>query len=163
MSDALERFVEGFSIRPMSAADIDAVMAVEEASYESPWPRVVFLRELSNDWSHIELIVTEEGARQTVGHVVYWIVHDELHILNVAVHPEVRRRGLGRAFLERLMRVCARERLQYITLEVRVGNMAAIALYESFGFKRIGHRRRYYADNGEDALVMARVLEDSQD
>jgi ribosomal-protein-alanine N-acetyltransferase len=91
---------------------------------------------------------------------VYWIVHDELHILNVAVHPEVRRCGIGKGLMKWLMLVCERERLQYVSLEVRAGNEAAIGLYEAFAFKRIGLRRRYYSDNGEDAVIMARVLEE---
>ena len=151
----------GFTIRAMERDDIDAVMRVESACYDCPWDRRVFLRELENDWSKVDVVLPEEDSCRTVGHIAYWIVHDELHLLNLAVHPEVRRRGLGRSLMNRLMLVCEEERLQYITLEVRAGNEAAIGLYESFSFKRIGLRRRYYADNGDDAVIMARVLEET--
>lgn len=150
--------LSGYLMRPARAEDLDAIMVVEESAYESGWPRSVFERELVQEWSHVDL-VCPSGSDEPVAHIVYWIVHDELHLLNVAVHRSARRRGLGRAMIERLLKVCEAECLQYITLEVRVSNEAAIRLYQAHGFRRIGRRRRYYANNGEDALVMALVLQ----
>lgn len=151
--------LSGYLMRPARPEDLDAIMAVEESAYEAGWPRSVFERELTQEWSHVDLICPS-GHETPVAHIVYWIVHDELHLLNVAVHPSERRRGLGRAMMGRLLQVCESESLQYITLEVRVSNEAAIRLYQAHGFCRIGRRRRYYANNGEDALVMALVLND---
>ena len=158
LSTAFE--TKDFFTRKMHTSDIDSVMRVEAACYENPWPRGVFLKELKNEWSRVEVVLPYGESQYTVGHMVYWIVHDELHILNVAVHPDVQRQGIGRSLLRQLMDVCATERLQYITLEVRSSNEAAKGLYGHFGFKQIGLRRRYYQDNGEDAVVMALVIED---
>ncbi len=154
---------DGHILRPMTSEDLDAVLEVENNSYTNPWPRAVFKREINQEWSHIEVICPEDDLQTTLAHIVYWIVHDELHILNVAVHPNARRKGLGKVLMRRVMEVCETERLQYVTLEVRSSNVAAIGLYKGFGFAQIGLRKRYYADNGEDALVMALVLQDDSE
>lgn len=154
----MEPLAPGFCVRPMVLEDLEAVLRVERACYQPPWAPAIFERELSNAWSFVDLVVPEQEPGAPVGHLVYWVVHDELHILNVAIAPSMRRRGLARAMLGRMLRICRQKRLQYLALEVRVSNEGAIALYQSFGFKQIGRRKRYYADNGEDALVMALVL-----
>jgi ribosomal-protein-alanine N-acetyltransferase len=154
----MEPLCEGFAVRPMTADDLDAVLEVEAACYTNPWGRAIFARELNNAWASLELVVEAHAPELPVAHLVYWVVHDELHILNVATAPRFRRRGLASAMLRRLLAICRQQRLLYLTLEVRVGNEAAIALYQAFGFAPIGRRKNYYADNGEDALVMALVL-----
>ncbi len=145
-------------MRAMTAADITAVLGVENLCYPNPWPRQIFQRELRASWSHLLVIELEQGSGATIAHCCYWVVHDELHILNLSVHPDHRRRGYARQMLDRTLEVCSEQRLQYVTLEVRVGNTAAITLYESLGFARIGLRKAYYQDNREDALVLALVL-----
>ena len=147
------RLPEGLRQRPMVVGDLEGVLEVEGLSYPIPWDRSVFERELRNSWSRVQLVV-EEASGRPLAHAVYWIVHDELHLLNLAVHPEARGRGLARVLMEHLMEVCAQERLQVATLEVRVGNVAAIGLYRAFGFTQIGLRKGYYADNREDAMIM---------
>ena len=144
----------------MSAEDIDAVLLVENLCYPNPWSREIFERELRADWSNLVVAEPEDQPGHTVGHICYWVVHDELHILNVSVHPDQRRQGLARRMLDQALEVCTAERLQYVTLEVRVGNAAAISLYESRGFRTMGRRKNYYSDNREDALVLALVLGD---
>jgi ribosomal-protein-alanine N-acetyltransferase len=160
---APEPLAPGFVVRPMTLDDLDAVLRVEEASYPNPWHHSIFERELQNRWASVELVCAEDDLKNPVGHIVYWVVHDELHILNVAVHPDARRRGLARAMLARLMLVCEAQNLQYVALEVRVSNEPALALYRSFGFKQIGRRKKYYSDNQEDAIVMALVFHESED
>lgn len=157
---SVEPLVGAYGARPMTPEDMDAVLHVERASYSSPWAVSIFERELRNTWSFVDVVCRIEDPTQIVGHIVYWVVHDELHILNVAVHPDARRQGLARGILTRIFQICEEQRLQYVALEVRVSNEPAINLYRSFGFQKIGYRKRYYADNGEDALVLARVLSD---
>jgi [ribosomal protein S18]-alanine N-acetyltransferase len=144
----------------MSTQDIDAVLRVENLCYPNPWSREIFERELRADWSNLVVIDPEDESGQTIGHICYWVVHDELHILNVSVDPDHRRKGLARQMLTVALEVCTEQRLQYVTLEVRVSNTAAITLYESLGFRSIGRRKNYYSDNREDALVLALVLGD---
>lgn len=147
-------------MRQMSPDDIDSVLVVENLCYPNPWSREIFERELRADWSNLVVIDAEDGSGHTIAHICYWVVHDELHILNVSVHPDHRRQGLGRHMLDAALEVCTEQRLQYVTLEVRVSNAAAITLYESRGFQSIGRRKNYYSDNREDALVLALVLGD---
>ncbi len=161
MSGPGQELIDGYQIRPMVRQDIEALMEVELRCYPIPWPESVFLRELEATWSRIEVVHPTGQAGRLVAHVVYWAVHDELHVLNVAVHPDLRRRGIAQALLNRLLGVCKAERLQYMTLEVRASNAAAIGLYEGFGLKSIGTRKRYYADNDEDAVVMAMMIGDN--
>ncbi len=153
---------EGFVTRPMTHEDLDQVMPIEAACYPIGWARSIFERELGHTLARMDVVCDMTESEALAGYLVYWIVHDELHILNVAVSPDYQRRGLARAMLGRVMTVCHEQRLQYVALEVRVSNEAAINLYQGFGFKRIGQRKKYYADNGEDALVMALVLSDSE-
>jgi [ribosomal protein S18]-alanine N-acetyltransferase len=146
----------GFTVRAAADADLDPIEEIECASFPGPWPRTVFEKELENRWSHVEVVEDEEGA--LVAYIVYWVVHDELHLLNIAVHPDWRRRGLADALLRHLERVCERRELTYLTLEVRVTNHGAVSLYKAHGYEIIHRRKNYYVDDPEDALVMAKVL-----
>ncbi len=92
------------------------------------------------------------------GFAVVWLVHDELHVLNVAVAPGARRRGLARAILDRVEGQGREQGARVAMLEVRRGNGPAIALYRSRGYREVGIRPRYYAEDGEDALVMDKDL-----
>lgn len=151
---------EGIVCRPMTARDLDAVARVEGACYSTPWPREVFETQLATEWATVLVLADANAPASTIAHLVFWVVHDELHLLNIAVAPSHRRLGLGRVLMRHLFSVCKTARLQYITLEVRVSNTPARALYEDFGFKLIARRRRYYSDNGEDAMVLALVLDE---
>jgi len=144
-------------LRPMVVGDLDGVLEVEGLSYPTPWQHTVFERELRTSWSRIALLV-EEATDRPVAQAVYWIVHDELHLLNLAVHPDLRGQGLAKVLMGHLLEVCAQERLILLTLEVRAGNAAAIGLYRGFGLEQIGLREGYYADNGEDAVIMGLMI-----
>ena len=147
----------GPSFRRMREADLPRVMEIERAAFSHPWSEELVRRELGHEFSTV-LLATEgpEGAVQ--GFAVVWLVHDELHVLNVAVAPEARRRGLARAILDRV-EVGGREQgARVAMLEVRRGNVPAIALYRSRGYREVGIRPRYYAEDGEDALVMDKDL-----
>jgi ribosomal-protein-alanine N-acetyltransferase len=140
-------------IRRLTYADLPQVIAIERRAFPTPWSLAMFVLELSKP-SGICLAAMLEGRMSA-----YLICsrYDRVwHIMNVAVDPDVRRQGLGTALLTRLLERVDDEDARY-TLEVRRSNGGAIELYEGFGFLVAGLRRRYYQDNGEDALVMWRT------
>ncbi|EPX55305.1 Ribosomal-protein-S18p-alanine acetyltransferase [Cystobacter fuscus DSM 2262] len=148
-----------FLLRRMTHDDLPAVMELEKASFTNPWSLELLRRELGHDWSVIFLLEepTEEGGRRLLGISIFWIVHDEVHVLNVATTPEHRRRGVGRALMEATLAEGRARKCSLATLEVRKSNEAAINLYKSFGFRPVGVRPNYYVDEGqaaEDAIVM---------
>jgi [ribosomal protein S18]-alanine N-acetyltransferase len=145
-----------FLIRRMTQEDLPAVLVLEKASFRNPWSTELLQRELGHDWSIILLLEEPlpEGDRRLLGISIFWIVHDEVHVLNVATAPEHRRRGVGRCLMEATLAEGRARRCALATLEVRRGNEPAIALYKSFGFRAVGVRPNYYVDEGEDAIVM---------
>ena len=140
------------SIERMRPADLSDVLAIERASFSMPWSRGAFLYEIEQNQVARCWVGREDG--RVVGYICLWDVADELHITNVAVHPEARRRGVGRALLDSVFERARAAGSRVVLLEVRPSNVEALALYESFGFRVVGSRRGYYYDTGEDALVM---------
>jgi len=153
--------VPSLTIDRMRPADLDEVMAIERASFSMPWSRSAFLYEMERNRAARCYVVREEG--RVVGYLCLWEVADELHITNIAVHPEVRRRGIGRLLLGTVLDEARRRGLRLVGLEVRPSNAGALRLYESFGFRVVGRRRGYYYDTGEDALVMQAELGSEED
>ena len=134
-------------------SDLDAVCRIERASFKAPWSRRLFKRELSGKIPHSKTIAARIGGRLAAFSVV-WTVADETHIINFAVHPEMRRRGVGKALVKRIFEEAVRDDAPRVTLEARVSNEPAIRLYEAMGFHIASIRRNYYQDNGEDAYIM---------
>lgn len=145
-----------FEIRKMTAADLDAVMEIQKVSFKNPWSLELFRRELSHEWSTIFLAEEPQpgGEKQLAGFLIFWLVHDEVHILNVATALDYRRRGVAKLLLEHCLARGRQHRCTLATLEVRRSNDAAKGLYEAFGFRPVGVRPNYYVDEGEDAIVM---------
>jgi [ribosomal protein S18]-alanine N-acetyltransferase len=142
-----------FTIRRLIYADLPHVIAIERRSFPTPWSLAMFVLELSKA-SGICLAALDGDA--LVGYCVCSRYDTVWHVMNVAVDPDRRREGVAGALLTRLFDEADKPGEQY-TLEVRPSNGAAIALYESFGFKRAGLRKGYYHDNKEDALIMWRT------
>lgn len=144
----------------MREADLDEVVAIAAASFTAPWSRKVFAEELEREWARIDVLRerSADGSSHVVGFCNYWLVHDEIHLLNIAVAPKQRRRGLGLRMMERLLEFAKRHDCRYITLEVRRSNEAAIELYRSCGFEAVGYRPRYYTEDDEDAVLMTLEL-----
>ncbi|WP_404407627.1 ribosomal protein S18-alanine N-acetyltransferase [Jeotgalibacillus malaysiensis] len=138
--------------RWMTYGDIDAVLAVEEASFSAPWSREAFENEMTINQFAKYLLLEVDGT--VAGYCGLWLVMDEAHITNVAVVPELRGRKLGEKLMVKVMDMLRNEGVTMMTLEVRVSNNIAQSLYEKLGFSRGGIRKNYYSDNGEDALVM---------
>jgi len=142
-------------IEPMRVDDLDEVDAIERHSFKSPWPARVFIEELERAWARVDVA---REAHRVVGFCNYWLVKDEVHLLAIATHPDHRRSGVAARLLDHLLALARAEGCVLVTLEVRRSNRPAIALYERFGFVGVGVRRGYYAEDGEDALVMTLEL-----
>jgi ribosomal-protein-alanine N-acetyltransferase len=150
---ALSKAPQPFLIEPMKLSDLDAVMEIERVSFRSPWSRQVFLEEMSRDWAHVD-VVRDAVTRQVVAFGNYWLVADEVHVLNLASLPQARRAGHASRMLAHMIDFARRELCRYVTLEVRRSNAAALRLYRRFAFRAVGVRPNYYAEDQEDAIVM---------
>jgi [ribosomal protein S18]-alanine N-acetyltransferase len=149
---AADPLTEGFSqIRRLTYADLPQVVAIERRAFTTPWSLAMFVLELSKP-SGVCLAADVES--ELVGYLVCSRYDTVWHVMNIAVDPDRRRRGIATALIQALLEKVGRD--APVTLEVRRSNTGAIALYERFGFRSAGVRRRYYADNGEDAVIMWR-------
>ena len=144
--------MSSLSIERMRSVDLSDVLAIERASFSMPWSRGAFLYEIEQNQVARCWVARTNG--QVVGYICLWEVADEVHVTNVAVHPEARRHGIGRSLLESVFERARASVARIVLLEVRPSNVEALALYESFGFRVVGRRGGYYYDTGEDALVM---------
>jgi [ribosomal protein S18]-alanine N-acetyltransferase len=144
---------ETVAIRPLSYSDLPQVIAIERRAFSSPWSLSMFVLELSRA-SGLHLAAVREGA--LVGYLISARYDEAYHVMTIAVDPDNRRAGIASTLLEALIDR-AGEDANY-TLEVRISNSGAIALYERYGFREVGTRPRYYADNGEDAIIMWRAV-----
>jgi len=140
-------------IRRLSLPDLDPIVAIENAVYPTPWSRSMFAGELAKP-SSVSLGAFDGEAGGLVAYLIVSRYVDAWHIMNVAVHPGCRRQGVASRLLDELFELTAGDHRRGYTLEVRVSNVTAIALYERFGFEPSGIRRGYYTDNREDALIM---------
>ena len=140
-------------VRRLSLQDLDPIVAIENAVYPTPWSRSMFAGELAKP-SSVSLGAFDGEAGGLVAYLIVSRYVDAWHIMNVAVHPECRRQGVASRLLDELFELTAGDHRRGYTLEVRVSNVTAIALYERFGFEPSGIRRGYYTDNREDALIM---------
>jgi len=147
-------------IRPLKMSDLDAVDVIERRSYPTPWSRSMFAGELAKPASIcLGAFVDDE----LVGYMIISRYVDAWHVMNLAVDPEYRRRGIASLLLDRLFETTDEGTRRGYTLEVRVSNEGAIRLYERAGFRARGIRRGYYTDNREDALIMWRDPEPAEE
>jgi [ribosomal protein S18]-alanine N-acetyltransferase len=144
-------------IRRLAYQDLPQVIGIERRAFPTPWSLAMFVLELSKSSGIcLAAVLDADGARRLVGYLICSRYETVWHVMNVAVAPEHRREGVASALLGELYLRVGDEQARY-TLEVRRSNDAAIHLYEREGFRAAGMRRRYYQDNGEDALVMWRT------
>lgn len=139
----------------MTIGDLPAVMAIEHQAFSNPWTTEMVKKELTQDWSTV-LLGEEITATGWVirGFAIFWLVADEVHVLNVATDGAVRRQGFGRQVMEAVLETGRAHKCRIATLEVRRSNEAAKKLYGSLGFKAVGMRPAYYQDDREDAVIM---------
>jgi len=152
---ALSKLPQPVAIAPMGRDDVDAVMEVERLSFSAPWSREAIHEEMARAWARIDVVRDAEGeAGAILAFANYWLVADELHILNIATHPLARRRGYATRLLAHMIEVARQVPCRLMTLEVRRSNAAAQRLYRRFAFRAVGVRPNYYAEDNEDAVVM---------
>jgi ribosomal-protein-alanine N-acetyltransferase len=140
-------------VRELGLGDLNAIEAIEKRAYPTPWSRSMFASELAKPTS---ICLGAFEGDELVGYVINSRYVDAWHVMNVAVDPDRRRRGIATSLLRRLFELTRNDERRGYTLEVRVSNAGAIRLYEQLGFEARGVRRGYYTDNREDALIMWR-------
>jgi ribosomal-protein-alanine N-acetyltransferase len=145
-----------YSLRPMTVADIPAVIAIDRLSFPTPANEQLYLNELvDNRLAHYQVLARDgDMGEAIVGYSGFWLIAGEIHISTIAVAPEERGRGRGEWLLLNLLLLACELEPLLVTLEVRRGNTVAQNLYRKYHFEEVGVRRRYYHDTGEDALLM---------
>ena len=141
-----------YVIRRMTVEDVDQVTAIEAATFARPWDRASFLHEVTEN-AVARYLVCCEGDN-VIGYAGAWIILDESHITNIAVREDKRDRGIGKELTRALLQYLSNLGASCATLEVRVSNERAQAVYRDNGFVKVGKRKKYYEDNGEDAWLM---------
>ncbi|WP_377891865.1 ribosomal protein S18-alanine N-acetyltransferase [Alkalihalobacillus sp. R86527] len=140
------------SFRSMTVEDIEAVMEIEKATFPTPWSRSAFYNEVVVNQFATYLLL--EVGEEIAGYCGVWVIIDEAHITNIALHPDFRGMKLGEALMSKAVHFAKSRGALKMTLEVRVSNTVAQNLYKKLGFEEGGIRKSYYSDNQEDALVM---------
>ena len=152
-SDSLDWRVFSFS-----SGDLNDVVAIEQQSFTSPWTRAMFEAELQGNpfGRFLGAFHRSEGhpAKRLLGYICYWVVFDELRLMNLAVRPECRRRGIASHLVRHALEEGTGQGTTRALLEVRASNHLAQTLYETFGFRQYGRRRSYYTNPDEDAILM---------
>ncbi len=148
----MEREIIPIVIEDIKREDIDELLEIERASFPSPWTREAFLTELKERSSSCFLVAKSEG--RVVGYAGFWLIFDEAHITNLAVHPGYRKKKIGERLIRFLLKLAVSKGAKRATLEVRPSSLAAQNLYKKFDFEIRSIQKGYYSDTGEDALIM---------
>lgn len=151
-----------FIIEPAKPNDIDRIVEIESRAYPFPWSRPLLLAEINGkNFSYVYVARLVRPASEDypiIGYHYFWLVADEVHILNIAVDPEYQRTGCGTRLLQFALDFGVERGAHSAFLEVRASNLAAQKFYAHFGFHQVGIRKQYYSDNKEDAYVMRKWL-----
>lgn len=137
---------------------LNSILEIEEASFISPWSATGFVQEVRNPVSHLWAALSDDGEPE--GYICFWLFDREIQLINIAVRPEKRKKGIGGHLLREMIRIGTSKGMEKVWLEVRPSNMSARRLYEKLGFTVVGRRPRYYRDTDEDAIVMSLNLLD---
>ena len=143
-------------LQPLTSDDLSAVLELDKACFGGLWTLEGYQREMDSPNSDLLGLFSPVSSLKLLGMGCFWSILEEAHITILAVHPQYHCQGLGQALLYSLLKTASDRGLERATLEVRASNLAAISLYQKFGFKTAGRRRRYYQDNGDDALILWR-------
>lgn len=146
-----------FSIRPASEDDLPKILEIERKCYRTAWSEDAFRVELTKPFSRFLVFTDDETDEVVAGYIVYWMMFDECHVLNVAIDPEWRGLGLAETLMRQAINDAVRKDLQRVFLEVRKSNAAATGLYQKLGFF-IDHIKKNFYEDGEDAYFMALYL-----
>jgi ribosomal-protein-alanine N-acetyltransferase len=137
---------------------LEQILEIEKVSFPSPWSMKAFKSEIQNKSACLWVLIEDQILS---GYMCFWMFDSEIQLINIAVHPEKRQRGLGEYLLTKMIEDCISKAKHYIWLEVRPSNAAAKRLYQKMGFGEVGRRKRYYSDTNEDAIVMSLALPQS--
>lgn len=151
----------GYSLRPASEDDVAEVLRIERSAHAAPWTEENVRTELAKPYATFLVMTDDETDEQVAGYIVSWVMFDEGHILNVAVDPEFRGKGMAKQMVRRVVGECHKKGIRKILLDVRKSNEPAIALYQGLGFVVTHVRKGFYSD-GEDAYQMALYLDDTE-
>ena len=141
-------------IEPMTVESLPEVLVIERLVFGDPWSAASFRHEVEDNASSVTRVARLWPDGPVVGYFVAWFIEDEVHLGNLAVHPDRQGEGTGQRLLDHLLEEAGRREARMVTLEVRESNLGAQRLYLRNGFRPIAIRRRYYPDNHEDAIVM---------
>lgn len=144
--------MDNIEIVTLTSEHINSILKIDALSFSTPWSRESFQNEIENN--KFARYVVAKRDEMVIGYAGMWIILDEGHITNIAVHPEYRGIGAGSKLLDALIKICKIESVKSMTLEVRKSNTIAQSLYTKYGFIEEGIRKEYYADNKEDAIIM---------
>jgi len=142
----------------MGEDDLPEVLAIEKLCFSNPWSRETFLGEIQNRAISFPLVVVHREQKRIAGYVIFWQIGDEAQVNNVAIHPDFQGRGLGELALRYVLNRMKENGVHFVSLEVRVSNHRALALYRKLGFSILGVRKEYYSRPVEDAYVMGIIL-----
>jgi len=147
----------------MKISDIPSVLEIDLLSFPNPWPRNAYEHEINKNPNSRPWVgsLISGGSEKICCFAVFWNIVDETHIGTIAVHPDYRNIGLGSFFLGELLSFSEKEGMVKALLEVRESNLQAITLYKKFGFEIDGIRKKYYRDNGENALLLSAPINKS--
>ena len=146
--------IDCVDISYMKIEDVEDILVVENSCFTIPWSKESFIQELSN--KKLTRYICARTENRAIGYAGMWRICDEGHITNIAVHPQYRRKGIGGKLICHLISIAQKEEIEKMTLEVRKSNIVAQKLYTKYGFEIKGIRKKYYSDNGEDAIIMWR-------
>jgi len=135
----------------MRERDIPAVLKIERTSFSTPWSEEAFHQEIRKPYALSKVAVLEDSI---IGYICINIIFDDCHILNLAVHPDFRKRGIATALMKEILNESGEKRCRFFYLEVRASNTGAKTFYERLGFNIAGVRKNYYVSPDEDALLM---------
>ncbi len=146
-------------LKPMDEGNLATVMEIEQLSFPYPWSQGMFLSEFRKRPFSLSYVAEEQCSGEIVGYVLFSLVFEELHLLNLAVHPRCRRKGIGDRLIAFVLGIGRERKTEKVLLEVRASNAPALALYHKFGFREVGIRPNYYLNPTENALLFQFNLE----
>ncbi|MBI3555100.1 MAG: ribosomal protein S18-alanine N-acetyltransferase [Deltaproteobacteria bacterium] len=152
---------ENFSVRPATEDDLAAILDIERRCYPAPcvpWTADAFRGEIQKQFSHFLVLTDDETDSVIAGYIVYWLLFDECHILNVAIHPDWRGQAFGTRLIRNAINDAVKKEVKRVFLEVRKSNAGAVALYQKLGFF-VDHIKSAFYENGEDCYFMILYLD----
>ena len=145
----------------MKEEDVDRIVEIERLSFTTPWSKYAFLSEIYSQPISCPFVIEDSRKNKIIGYVIYWIIGDEAHINNIALHPEFRGQGIGEYVLRKIIELIKKAGAKFISLEVRPSNIPARKLYQKLGFRLEAIRKNYYINPREDALILVKDLIDN--